>query len=46
VCLVEAELPGGWKSPETEWPAMQDRLIDALIRLEAALKKPIQELNL
>jgi len=25
---------------------MQDRMIDALIRLEAALKKPIQELKL
>jgi hypothetical protein len=45
-CRICKELPGGWKSPELEWPEMQDRLIDALIRLEAALKKPIQELKL
>lgn len=45
-CSIYAELPGGWKSPEEEWPAIQDRMIDALIRLESALKKPIQELKL
>lgn len=39
-------LPGGWKSPESEWPEIQDRLIDGMIRLEAALRKPIQELKL
>ncbi len=44
-CRIAKELPGGWKSPEAEWPAMQDRIIDSLIRLEAALKKPIQELK-
>ena len=45
-CRICKDLPGGWKSPETEWPAMQDRMIDGLIQLEAALKKPIQELKL
>lgn len=45
-CRICKELPGGWKSPETEWPAMQDRIIDSLILLEAALKKPILELKL
>lgn len=45
-CRICTALPGGWKSPEAEWPEMQDRMIDALIRLEAALKKPIQDLNL
>ena len=44
-CRIRQQLPGGWKSPEPEWPTMQDRMIDALIRLEAALKKPIQELK-
>jgi hypothetical protein len=38
-------LPGGWKTPESEWHEMQDRLIDSLIRFEAALRKPIQELK-
>ena len=44
-CRICKELPGGWKSPESDWPEMQDRLIDALIRLEKALKQPIQELK-
>jgi hypothetical protein len=45
-CRICKELPGGWKSPESEWSEMQDRMIDTLIRLETALKKPIQALNL
>ena len=45
-CRICVELAGGWKSPESEWPTMQDQLIDALIRLEGALKKPIQDLVL
>ena len=45
-CRICKELPGGWRSPETEWPDMQDRLLDALIRLEAALRQPIQDLVL
>jgi len=45
-CRICKALPDGWKSPESEWPSMQERIIDALIRMEAALKKPIQELKL
>ena len=45
-CRISATLTGGWSVPEIEWPEMQDRMIGALIRLEAALKKPIQELTL
>ena len=45
-CRICTQLQGGWKSPESEWPEMQDRMITALIRLEGALKKPIQELKL
>jgi len=44
-CRICTEFPGGWKSPEPEWPEMQDRMIDALIRLEKALRRPIQELS-
>lgn len=44
-CRICTQLQGGWKSPEPEWPDMQDRMIDALIRLEGALKKPIQDLK-
>ena len=45
-CRICTQLHGGWKSPESDWPEMQDRMITALIRLEGALKKPIQELKL
>lgn len=44
-CRICAQFSGGWKSPESEWIAMQDRMIDAMIRLEKALRGPIQELK-
>lgn len=44
-CRICKVLAGGWKSPESEWPEIQDRMIESLIRLESALKKPIQELK-
>ena len=44
-CRICKELPGGWRSPELEWPEMQDRMIEALVRLDGALKKPIQDLK-
>jgi hypothetical protein len=43
-CRICKELPGGWATPESEWPQMQDSIIDGLIRLESALKQPIQNL--
>lgn len=45
-CRICKDLPGGWGTPESEWPQMQDSIIDGLIRLEAALKQPIQNLVL
>ena len=45
VCKIGVEFPGGSKTPESEWPALQDKMIDALIRLDAALRVPIQALN-
>ncbi|MBI0539133.1 DUF4268 domain-containing protein [Roseomonas sp. KE2513] len=41
-CRIIHNLEGGWRVPEAEWPAMQDRLIDAAVRLEKALKGPVQ----
>jgi Domain of unknown function (DUF4268) len=37
---------GGWRSPETEWHSIQDWLTQAAVRLEKALKGPIQALDL
>jgi hypothetical protein len=37
---------GGWKSPEAEWGAIQDWLTDTALKMEKALKGPIQALKL
>ena len=44
-CRICADLPGGWKTPEPEWPDLQDRMLSAMVRLEAALKAPVQGLR-
>ena len=36
---------GGWRTPEAEWPALQDRMIDSMIRLENSLRGPIHKLD-
>lgn len=43
VCIDN--LAGGWKSPETEWPVLQHWLSDRAVKLERALKVPIQALK-
>jgi Domain of unknown function (DUF4268) len=45
-CRVCRTWEGGWRTPENEWPALEDRLIDGMVRLENALKQPIQNLNI
>ena len=41
--VVEA---GGYRSPESQWPAIQSAMVDAMIRLEAALKPSLASLSL
>jgi len=36
---------GGWKSPESNWPAIHDALIDAMIKLESSLRPSIKKLS-
>lgn len=45
LCRIWMELPGGWKTPEAEWPSIQTQMIDRLLRLEAAVKGPVQQLS-
>lgn len=45
-CRICKDLDGGWKLPESDWPDLQDRMLDQMIRLEAALKGPVQSLKL
>jgi hypothetical protein len=37
---------GGYRSPETEWPAIQSEMVDSMNRLEAALKPVLAALEL
>lgn len=37
---------GGYRSPESEWPAIQQEMVEAMIRLEAALKPELEALDL
>jgi hypothetical protein len=45
-CRICKEVTGGWGTPESQWPELHDRLVDAAIRLERALRPPIQNLQL
>lgn len=45
-CRICKDMDGGWKTPEAEWPALADKIIDAMIRLEAALRNPVQSIKL
>lgn len=44
-CRIFSVIDGGWKTPEAEWPEFQDRLIDAMVRLERAFRKPVNALT-
>lgn len=39
------DMQGGWKLPEEAWPGLQDRLIDAITKLDNALRDPIKRLD-
>jgi hypothetical protein len=40
--LIAQTLPGGGGNPESEWPEIQRRLVDAMIRLHAGLGPVIE----
>jgi hypothetical protein len=44
-CRIRHTRPGGYRSPEEEWAAIQDGIIDAMKRLEAALRPHLNQLN-
>ncbi len=41
---IRATTEGGWLVPESEWPALQDRLVDLAYRMDAALRSRINGL--
>ncbi len=44
-CRISKEINKGWLTPEAEWPTLQDQIIDMAVRLDKALKGPIQSLK-
>lgn len=45
-CRIKIELPGGYRSPEADWPVIQQRMTEAMSQLEAALKPVFKNLKL
>jgi len=45
-CRIRIELPGGYRSPESDWPVIQQRMTDAMTQLETALKPVLNGLRL
>lgn len=45
-CRISFDIPGGWKTPTEGWIDLQDQLIAELVRFEAALRRPIQQLSI
>lgn len=40
-CRVFHSVPGGYRTAEAEWPRIQDEMIDAMIRLDGALRQRV-----
>lgn len=43
---ISISYPGGWKTPEAEWPELQNHMIDTFIRLMEIFTNPIMGLSL
>lgn len=43
--IIEYELPNGSVQDEADWPGLQDQMIDAMVRFEAALRPAIEGLQ-
>jgi hypothetical protein len=44
-CRICIRIPGGYRDPESEWPDIQKRMVDTMVRLERALTPYIKKLN-
>src|SRR5262249_38695292 len=43
-CRIRKIIPGGYRSPEAEWPHIHEMLVDNMIRLDKALRPFVQRL--
>lgn len=44
-CRIRKTVPGGYRSPETDWPRIHADLVDAMIRLHGAFQPAVQNLQ-
>lgn len=44
-CRIRKTIEGGYRSPDAEWPDIQKKMADAMIRLEKSLSPFIKKLN-
>ena len=44
-CRICVDIDGGWKTSESEWSELQDRMLAHMMKLEVALKGPVQALK-
>ena len=45
-CRIYAPVPGGWSSPEKDWPVIQKAMIDTLIQIDEVFRKEIDDIDL
>lgn len=45
-CRICKEFTGGYRDDESEWPVISERMIDAMIRLEKAMRPHVKGLDL
>ena len=45
-CRISYDMDGGWRLPTETWSEHQEGMISALIKFEAALHQPIQQLSI
>ena len=45
-CRIRYVVNGGWRTPSEEWPEVHNELVDAMIRLNDAVREPVLALDL
>jgi hypothetical protein len=45
-CRICSDIDSGWRSPELEWPTLQDKMIETAARMEKALRQPVESLKI
>jgi hypothetical protein len=45
-CRIRITLPGGYRSPDTEWPSIQSKLVDTMNELNQSLQPYLKKLKL